>query len=102
MVTRDDDEERIITEAATQDQTILQSIADLAALQQTANHVELKNEIQKLRGELIKTIKGHTEDIKRLHKDVKDIKDLMQIKNEQHMRNYSIHPSGYKLPETTL
>lgn len=106
-MTKDDDEESIITETGTEDQTILQSIADLAALL-GANHIELKKEIQTLRGELTKTINGHTEDIKRLDKDVMDIKkDLMQIKNEQNekeqrMRNYSIRISGYKLPETTL
>ena len=57
LVTRDDDEESIITETGTKDQTILQSIADLLG----ANHIELKNEIQTLRVEQTKTMNGNTQ-----------------------------------------
>ena len=60
LVTRDDDEESIITETGTKDQTILQLIADLSALL-GANHIELKNEIQTLRVEQTKTMNGNTQ-----------------------------------------
>ena len=94
-------------ETETEDQSVLQSIQALTALL-GENHDELKTEIKTLRGELTSIIDGHTKDIKRLDREVKDIKaDLLRIKDEQNekeqrMRNYSIRISGFKLPEAML